>query len=69
MASFWKTRKGRGKDCVEGRQRDDWDDLLLQTVRDGLKSDSGAKGSKYSLHGLLAAASNANSNHCSVVGV
>lgn len=68
MASFWKTRQGRGKDCMKGRQGDDCDDLLLQPVGDGLKLDSEAKGSKFSLHGLHAAAFNPNSNHRSQCG-
>lgn len=51
---------------MEGRQRGDWDDLLFKT---GSKSDSGAKGNKYSLRGLMATASNPNSTAASVAGV
>lgn len=54
---------------MEGRQRDDWDNLLLTTLSDGLKSDSGAKGNKYRLRGLMATISTPNSTAASVVGV
>lgn len=72
MTSFWRTRKGREEDCMEGRQRDDWDDwddLLLTTLSDGLKSDSRVKGNKYHLHDLVATTSTPNSTAASVVGV
>lgn len=69
MTSFWRTRKSREEDCMEGRQRDDWDDLLLTTLSDGLKSDSRAKGNKYHLHDLVATTSTPNSTAASVVGV
>lgn len=67
MASFWRTRKGRGKDGMEGRQRDDWDDLLLKTLSDGLKSDSRAKENIYRLHGLMAFGLQSQ-QHCSQCG-